>query len=352
MVTFHELQPSHVMEMNSEHRSDHSLLHREGVWRVFYIPLLLAFTSLFLPGCLSERSEGPAEIARRDSLALHIGLMPVADCLPFYLAAETGVYDRLGLDLRIVTYQAQLDTDTALARGHVEVAYSDLARAIMLQQDTTDVRAVVAPQGDLQFITARRGRVRRLPQLRERMVAVARHSITDYWSDRLTDSARMEQSAIFRPQINNVRIRTDMLCNGTMDAAFLPEPYAHESILRGNHLQFTTRSKAPQLAAFVVPERVLRDTLRQQQLRLLLKGYDQVCDQWKDFSPEMLKRWLRTRCLIPDTLSDSITKHLPEPVRLRPVRSDDATAAYIWLQQRDKIKKGYTTDSLIFNIEY
>ena len=184
-----------------------------------------------MPSGSSHSGLTAEEQAQRDSAALHVALMPVHDCFPAFYAQRMGIYDRLGLDLRILTLQAQLDTDTALTRGRAELIYSDLARAIFMQQDTTPLRAVAATEGTLQLITARRGRVRQLNQLKERMVAVARHSITDYWSDRLTDTARMARADIFRPQINNVRIRTDMLCNGTMDAAFLPSPFAEEALL-------------------------------------------------------------------------------------------------------------------------
>ena len=177
------------MERFSSPKSDHSLPHREGEGWVFFLFLLIPF----LVSCNSSTAVDPDDEAKRDSAALHVALMPVSDCLPFYLAQRAGIYERLGLDLRILTLQAQLDTDTALLRRRAELVYSDLARAIMIQQtDTFDLRAVATAPVELQLITARRGRVRALGQLKERMVAVARHSITDFWSDRLMDSARME----------------------------------------------------------------------------------------------------------------------------------------------------------------
>ena len=286
----------------------------------------------------------PEDLARRDSAALHVALMPVAECFPFYVAQRSGIYERLGLDLRIQTLQAQIDTDTALLRRRAELVYSDLARAIMMQQtDTFDLRAVAATDMPLQLITARRGRVRNLEQLKERMVAISRHSMTDYWSDRLTDTASLAQADIFRPQINDVRIRTDMLCNGTMDAAFLPEPYATEARLRGNTRNFTTEGLRPQLAAFLVPTWVTRDTTRLRQLRLLFQGYAQAM-ALRDSVPALL----RELCLTPDSIVDSIAHSLPPAPVLRRPDVADADAALRWLRTRDKARKNYTTDTLIF----
>lgn len=287
------------------------------------------------------------ELARRDSAALHIALMPVDDCIPFYYAQRTGIYDRLGLDLRIKTLQSQLDTDTALARGHVELVYSDLARAIMMQQDTVELRAIAATDAPLQLITARRGRVHQLSQLRERMVAVARHSITDFWSDRLTDTIRLARADIFRPQINDVRIRIDMLCNGTMDAAFLPEPYASEAIRRGNKQNFTTEGLEPQLFAYLATESALADSTRCQQLQLLFQGYTEALKQLQQRQyQDTLAVLYKELCYTPDSLLDSLVLH----ARFRPLhapRRSDAEVALEWLRSRDKVKTGYTLDSLI-----
>ena len=290
----------------------------------------------------------PKELARRDSAALHVALMPVHDCLPFYLAQQTGIYERLGLDLRIHTLQAQLDTDTALANGRVHAAYSDLARAIMLQQGGTAIRAIAATDGELQLISMRRGRIRQLNQLKEKMVAVSRHSITDYWSDRLTDSAAIRRADIFRPQINDVRVRTDMLCNATMDAAFLPEPYASEAVVRGNKKNFSTRGLQPRLAAIVATRKALDDPNRRRQLELLMQGYAEVVAKAKQNTAitDSLPSLLRELCLTPDSLATRVAASLPSFKALAAPQGSDAETALQWLRSRGKVKKGYTIDSL------
>ena len=314
-----------------------------------FIFVLFAFS-----GCSQKADVSPEEEARRDSVALHVALMPVADCLPFYVAQRAGIYERLGLDLRIHTLWAQLDTDTALLRRRVHVAYSDLVRAMMIQQtDTFDLRAVAALPGELQLITNRRGRVRALGQLKERMVAVSRHSITDYWSDRLTDSARLARADIFRPQINNVRIRTDMLCNGTMDAAFLPAPYAQEALLRGNKSNFTTNSLQPRLTVFVASEAAITDSTRVRQMQLFFQGYNEAVAALNDGGErDTLVAMYKQLFLTPDSLIDSLLRATPRYVPVTTPQRSDADAALRWLQSRGKVRQGYSPDHLIFPMKF
>ena len=301
-----------------------------------------------LTGC--RQTAAPAD-SDTDSLALHIALLPTADCLPFYVAQQTGIYDSLGLDLRLHTYQAQLDTDTALLRHHAHLAYTDIIRALLLQQrDSLNLRVVAATAGTHTLLTPQRSRTRRTAQLRERMVAVARHSVTDFLSDALTDSASLARNDIFRPQINSLRIRTDMLCNATLDAAFLPEPYATEARLSGHTDLYTTSHDGPRMLAFATTASCLHDSLRQTQLRLLLEGYEAarqaISEGHRGTLPALLTRLAQT----PDTLADTIATLLPAPQPLLAPRQADAEAALQWLHSRHQARTTFTADTLLHDI--
>ena len=306
------------------------------------------FLSVFLLlSCHSTPTVSPEEQMRRDSAALHVAVMPTADCLPLYMAQRTGLFDSVGVDVRLLTYQAQIDIDTALAKGHVELAYSDLIRAIMMQQDTVGLYAVAAADADLTLITARRGRVRKLSQLKERMVAIARHSITDYWSDCLTDSASLVRDYIFRPQINSLRIRRDMILNNTMDAAFFPEPYATQLRLQGNQSHLSTRGQSPRLGAWLIPVRVSTDTVRMTQVKLLWQAYNRAADRLNAHSTDSLNHILHGIYGVPDSLCDTISLLLPHFTHIGPPQQSDADAALQWLKGRNQCRKGYLADTLI-----
>ena len=303
--------------------------------------------ALLFAGCRTEQGISPEEQARRDSLALHVAVMPTADCLPLYVADKTGLFDSVGVDVRLITYQAQLDIDTAFAKGHVELAYSDLIRAMMMQQDTVGLYAVAAADADLSLITTRRGRVRKLNQLKERMVAIARHSITDYWSDRLTDSAALKRDDIFRPQINSLRIRRDMILNNTMDAAFFPEPYATQLRLQGNNIHFPTKGQSPRLGTWLIPTRVNTDATRMEQIEKLWQAYNRAAERLNAHHTDSVDRIYRSTYGVPDSLCDTLIRRLPHFSRIAAPQQSDADAALQWLKGRNKVRKGYSGDTII-----
>jgi NitT/TauT family transport system substrate-binding protein len=142
-----------------------------------------------------------------------------------------------------------------------------------------------------------------------------------------------------------------MLCNGTMDAVFLPEPYASEALLRGNNLNFTTKGLKPQLVVLLASGRAMNDTSRRQQIDLLLQGYNQAVSLTYSLPAmrDSLASVIRSLCQAPDSLVDSLAFRQPRFHPLASPQTADIETVMQWLRSRDKIKKGYQPDSLIWN---
>ena len=292
----------------------------------------------------------PQEQARKDSMALKVALLPTMDCLPFYYAKTMGIYDELGLDIRLRTYKAQMDADTAFSRQHVEICYTDLIRAVLLNKQGDSLYVIMKADGGHQLITTRNKRIKTLRQLKERMVAVARHSVTDFYSDALMDSAGLEQAAIFRPQVNDIRLRGDMVRNGTIDAAFLPEPYATQAEAEGNRrLYGGPVASKPQLMALIIKASAHNDPNRKRQTELLLEGYNRAADELnRNAQPDSLRAiWTRIYCL-----SAQAADSLPRPhfEKAAPQQNDNVQAAVRWLKSRNLVPEDYRADSLISNL--
>ena len=180
------------------------------------------------------KTADPAETARQDSLALKVALMPTLDCLPFYYADRCGIFKDLGLDVRLHTFNAQMDCDTAFARGHVDFSYTDLIRAALLQSQGTGLYVIMQTDSYHELLTAKSKRVRNAKQLKEKMVAIARHSVTDLLLDTVVAQSGLDPSTVYHPQINDIVLRYDMLRNATLVSAFLTEPYATQARIDGD----------------------------------------------------------------------------------------------------------------------
>ena len=222
--------------------------------------------------------EQRAQMRREDSLALKVGTLPTMDCLPLYVARETGLYTKLGVDVRLKPYTSQIDCEAALTAGRIEGGVSDLVRTERMIRRGTPLRYVAATNAYWQLVSNRRARINSLRQLDEKMVAMARFSVTDMLADMAVDSASLKDETVFRVQINDPNVRLLMLQNNEMDAMMLTEPQATTARLYKNPVLMDSRRSDMRMGVLAFRQRTLADKRRAEQLKAFVKAYDMACD--------------------------------------------------------------------------
>ena len=217
------------------------------------------------------------KLAKEDSAALKIAVMPTLDCLPFYLAEDHDLFD-MAVDIRLKHFTAQMDVDTAMMNRRVELAVTDLVRAERMIKQDSAIGYLTATNAYWQLITNRIARMTQLKHLEDKMLAMTRYSVTDMLGDLAVDSAKLKPEFVFRIQINDVNIRLKMLENNEMDALLLTEPQAAQARLLKHKVLLDTRSLDMKMGAVVMRNKEMNEKNRKRQLDVMIKGYNDACD--------------------------------------------------------------------------
>ncbi len=312
--------------------------------KIFFPYLLIG---IFLCACQSTDTSGKSdkEPDKKDSLTLQVALMPTTDCLPFYYAERCGIFKELGVDVRLQTFRAQMDCDTAFAHGHTDVSYTDLIRAAQLQSKGTGLYAIMQTDGYHELITAKSKRIRDIKNLKEKMIAMARHSVTDMLLDTVIHDGKLDPTTVYHPQINDIVLRHDMLRNATIDAAFLQEPYITQCLLLGNRTIYDSRKNNIRMMAFSASYKAVKDKRKARQIELLVKGYDKAVDQInKGMNKDSIRRILFEYPVLAAT-ADSLK--LPVYRHAEKVDTANVNVALRFLKSRSLTGPKYTGDTLI-----
>lgn len=250
----------------------------------YLILLLLAAVTLGFYGCgqsyngrQRQSMRERMELARQDSAAFKIATTPTMDCLPLFIGVEDSLFQKRGVDVRLCARTSRLDGDTLIAGDYVAGVVSDLVRTERLKKQGVTLRYVAATNSYWQFVSNRLSRVKKLSQMSDKMVAMTRHSATDYLSDLAINGVKTK-SDVYRVQINDVNLRVKMLLNNEMDAAMLTEPQATMARVFKNPVLMDSRDKGGRLGVIAFSERALAKKDRQRQLKLFIKVYDAICD--------------------------------------------------------------------------
>jgi len=272
------------------------------------------------------------KLAREDSAALKIAVMPTLDCLPLYIAKDHQLFDTV-VDIRLKRFTAQMDCDTAMLRGRVEGMVTDLVRAERITQLGTPLRYLASTNAYWLLISNRNQRITQLKHLDDRMLAMTRYSVTDLLGDLAVDSAKLKTERVFRIQINDVNVRLKMLENNEMDALLLTEPQATQALLAKHKVLLDTRREDIQMGVIAFRTKGMDDKNRKKQIEVFLKGYNDACDSINKFGVRRYKDVIRKYY----TISEPALKNLPDTLifnHAEAPRQKDVERAQQWLSKK------------------
>ena len=247
-------------------------------------------------------------LAKEDSAALKIAVMPTLDCLPLYVAREYKWFCDGKTDIRLKYFTSQIDCDTAILNGRVEGAVSDLVRVARMNKSGAKVKPQIATAAYWQLFTNRNSRIRQLNQLDDKMVAMTRYSVTDMLADHVVDSAKLKSERVFKVQINDVNVRLQMMLNNEMDAVLLSEPQATRARLEGHVKLMDSRDKNVRLGVFAFRTEALKEPRRKQQLDLFIKAYNMAVDSINKNGVQHYKDLIIKNCGVDARTVDALPK--------------------------------------------
>ena len=243
--------------------------------------LCLAWVSLFcLLAC--QKQETPAVPMnfgneRYDSTALHLALMPNRDCLPLYYAQRTGLFDSLGLKVQIASYRSQMDCDTTLLSRTADGGWADNERLKHLGKPATQWHTLLKDSSCWQLLVNSKQRIKQVKDLNGRTLAISRLSASTAVLAEALRAGSLKPEQVYRPQINDLKLRASMLAAGQVDGAVLPWPYTSMATAQGCRTLYTEK-EAGEHGCLVVKAQLAQSEAGKRQLELLEKGRKMALD--------------------------------------------------------------------------
>ena len=301
---------------------------------IFFIINLLSFVSC-------ERATNSRDV--NDSTYLSVAVLPVYDCIPFYYAEQEGLFDSIGVNVKLVTYNSAMDADTAFAKGKVHGAVTDIVKASLWMSKGDSMKIVMAIDPEISLVTSMSARLFKPDDIKEKIIAITRHSMLDFTTDEILRSVKMSSEDLNKPQINDIILRTQMNNQNQYDGALLPEPYTQETtkMCGAKLLTSTYKLGLHYLAALVFNDSIINN--RHEDVAKLIKAYT-IATERLNRNKEYPLRYLPNNVYtdIPDTIFEYkqiAEPKLPSDTLLQKVNT--------WLIGRKLIKESVNYKSLV-----
>lgn len=229
----------------------------------------LVVALVLLPGMAGcARSPGPSPVT--------LGLIPIEDTLPFWVAEQQGYFRQEGVAVRLETFASAAERDAALSAGEIDGAVADLVAVGLLGAGGTPVKVVSLTLG----ARGTEGRVAILSppgtsltvgDLRGKEIALSPNSLIEFTVTRLLEKHGFRPDEIRTTAVAKIPVRFELLMAGKVAAAALPDPFAALAQKRGAHLVVDDTAENISQAVVIFRDKVVRE--REEQVRKVMRAY-------------------------------------------------------------------------------
>ena len=171
--------------------------------------------------------------------SLTIGLMPAVDSVPLLIAKEKGYFADEGVTVELRMFRNQLYRETALQSNRIDGSISDLVNAVYAWQSGTGLEVGSITDGHFALLTSPESQITTISdwQRAETVeVGLLENSIIYYVAERMLEAAGASPERIDLVTTMQVPTRMEMLLQGRIEAALLPEPISRVAAQQGAHV--------------------------------------------------------------------------------------------------------------------
>ena len=246
----------------------------------------------------------------KDIDPLKIALLPILDTFPFYVAQEKGYFDKFGVHVKAVPVTSGLERDQLMQSGEIDGMLNEMITTANFNRHRVQVKTVIAarkayPNYPLFRVLSSPGIKLNSPtDLAELPIGISKNTIIEYVTDRLLAAEGVDLNRITKKSVPVIPERFQLLLQGQIKAATLPDPLAKSALAAGADL-VVDDSSHPQFSVSVLSFHVKTLGNKPTALRLFLKAWDRAAADI-NANPESHRPLLLKKIRVPKNVQKNI----------------------------------------------
>lgn len=237
---------------------------------------------------------------------LRMALLPVLDVLPFHVASQNGYFDLVGVKVETVPIKSAQERDTLMQTAQVDGMLTDLISPVLFNQEAEQIKVVrtarqVYPNSPMFYILAAPGSNAQIPaDLANVPIGISQNTVIEYLTDRLLENAGLTAEQIAVEEVSAIPVRFELLVNGEIHAATLPDPLASGAIAAGAVL-IVDDTSAPELSQSILAFSTNSLQTKPEAVRRFLQAWEMAVQELNE-NPQDYRDLLIEKGRIPESI--------------------------------------------------
>jgi NitT/TauT family transport system substrate-binding protein len=280
---------------------------------------------------------------------LRIGVLPITDVVPFYIAEQQGYFQQQGLVVELVPASSAAERDQMMLTQQIDGQLNDLVSTVLFNAQSPRIKIVrkarqAFPNAAEYWILAPKDSpIKTAQDLKGKEIAISQNTVIEYVTQRLLEKEGVSAADIKTTNVPSIPTRLQLLQQGQVAAATLPDPLASLAILQGARI-VVDDSKYVEISMSVISFRTDIVEKRADEVKKFLAAYDRAINDIRT-RPEQFRNTLIEKGRVPDQLKDKYQfPPFPDPDIPTKVQWDDVVK---WALERKLISAPVTFESSV-----
>lgn len=268
--------------------------------------------------------------------------MPDLDSIPFIVAEHNGYFKEEGLDLKIEHFKSAPDRDAALQAGKIDGAISDMLSVVFFTDNSFKVKITSKTDGSYKLISGKNSGISSIEQVSGKSVGISKNTIIEYVTDRIMEVSNVDVNSISKVAIPKIPARLEMLNNGKLDMATLPEPLASTAILAEGTLLSSSNELDINPGIMLFTDNTINS--KPEEIKALYRAYNKAVKFLKQEKQESYIDFIIKEAGFPETVKDTLK--LPDYSEASMPTEKEFQEVLNWLKTKKLTTNSYSLKDL------
>ncbi len=248
----------------------------------------------------------PAFAQEEEIGSLKIGLLPVLDTLPFYVAEANGHFEAVGVAVEAVPIASPVERDQIMQAGAIDGMLNELTTTATFNRDEVRIQAVIAARVAYEdfpifrILSAPRSNITIPSDLAGKEIGVSRNTVIEYVTDRILRAEGLAPDEIVFTSVPAIPERFQLLMQGQLLVVTLPDPLAQAAMQAGATL-IIDDSAYPEYSLSVLSFSVEAIENKPKAIRRFLRAWDMAV-QDLNADPEAYRALFLEKVTVPESV--------------------------------------------------
>ena len=281
----------------------------------------------------------------KNAQALKIALLPILDVFPFFVAESQGYFIDYGVDVKAVPVASGLERDQLMQSGAIDGMLNEMITTANFNRNRIQVKSVISARKAyrdfplFRLLSAPGITFSATRDLAGVPIGISKNTIIEYVTDRLLLAEGLGVKSIAKKSVPIIPERYQLLLQGQLKAATLPDPLAKSAIVAGAG-EIVDDSAYPAYSVSVLSFNI--DSLKNKAhaVRLFLKAWDRAAAAINR-NPESFRGLLLKKIRVP--------KNIQQTYKIPPYPRREVPTAGQWADVMDWMtQKGLLASALSY----